>query len=141
VIEGRRVAGYVYTKLTADTGGTGVNTLLGGRIYGRRAPQGVTLPACVIQLVSATATNTLSGVRTHQTALVDVHLIAEGSNITPLVAIADRIDTVLQGAHGISDGATVVKLRRDDEREYDEDDGGVSYCHQITTWRTEVYAP
>ena len=139
MIEGRRVAAYVYTLLTADTGAGGVSTLLGGRIYGRRAPQGVTLPACVIQLVSSASTNTLGGVRSHAVALVDVHLIAEGASITPLVAIADRADMVLQSAGGLQDGATIVKLRRDDEREYDEDEGGVAYVHQIQTYRTEAY--
>lgn len=140
MIEGRRVARFVYATLAADTGAGGVYTLLGGRIYPRRVPQAAALPSCVIQLVSATPTNTIGGRRVFKQTLVDVHLICEGSDISPLVPIADRIDTILQGAKGIQDGANVVKLVLDDEREYDEDDAGKLYSHQIQTYRTAVHA-
>jgi hypothetical protein len=140
MIEGRRVARFVYATLMADTGAGGVHTLLSGRIYPRRAPQAALLPACVIQLVSSFPTNTLGGRRVFKDTLVDVRLICEGSDIGPLVPIADRIDAVLQGSGGVQDGAYVVKLVLSDEREFDEDDAGKAYTHQVQTYRTEVHA-
>lgn len=139
-IEGRRVARFVYATLKADTGAGGVSTLLGGRIYSRRVPAAAPLPAAVVTLVSAAPSNTLGGVRVLKNALVDVHLICDGADIAPLVPIADRADAVLQGAGGLQDGAHVVKLVLDDEREYDEDEAGKAYTHQIQTFRTAVYA-
>lgn len=141
MLEGRRVARFVYATLAADTGAGGVSTLLGGRIYSRRVPQAATLPAAIVQLVSAVPRNTLNGSRVFKETLVDVHFICAGADITPLVPVADRADAILQGARGIQDGATVVKLVQDDEREYDEDDAGKAYTHQILTYRTEAYAP
>ena len=140
MIEGRRAAAFVYATLKADTGAGGVNTLLGGRIYPQRVPQNATLPACLIQLVSATPTNTTGGRRAFKTALVDVHLIAEGMSMDPLDDIADRIDTVLQSAGGSQDGASVVELVQDSEQEYTEDDAGKVYMHSVQTYRCAVHA-
>ena len=140
MIEGRRAAAFVYATLKADTGAGGVNTLLGGRIYPQRIPQAATLPACLIQLVSATPTNTTGGRRVFKSALVDVHLIAEGMSMDPLDDIADRIDTVLQNAGGTQDGATVVELVQDSEQEYTEDDAGKVYMHSVQTYRCAVHA-
>jgi hypothetical protein len=130
----------MYAQLVADAGAGGVNTLLGGRIYMRRVPMAATLPALVIQLVSATASNTIGGRRAFKQALIDAHLICEGMDISTLVPIADRIDTVIQGAKGVQDGANIVKFVQEDEREYDEDEGGKVYTHQIQSYRTAVHA-
>lgn len=140
MIEGRRVARFVFATLKADTGAGGVSTLLGGRIYSRRVPASAPLPAAVVTLAAAVPTNTLGGVRVFKTTLVDVHLICDGADIAPLVPIADRADAILQGAGGLQDGADVVKLVLDDEREYDEDLAGKVYTHQIQTFRAAVYA-
>lgn len=134
------MARYVYGLLTADTGAGGVSTLLGGRIYARRVPQGAALPAAIVQLVSAVPLNTMGGIRVAKNALVDVHLIAEGSDAAPLVDIADRVDLVLQGAGGSQDDAAVVELVCVNELEYDEDDAGKVYTHLIQSYRTAAYA-
>jgi hypothetical protein len=140
VIEGRRAAAFVYATLAADTGAGGVSTLLGGRIYPQRVPQNATLPACLIQLASATPTNTTGGRRVFKTALVDVHLIAEGMSMDSLDDIADRIDAVLQNAAGTKDGATIVELVQDSEQEYTEDDAGKVFMHSVQTYRCAVHA-
>ena len=140
MIEGRRAAAFVYATLAADTGAGGVNTLLGGRIYPQRAPQNVALPCCVIQLVSATPTNTTGGRRVFKSVLVDVHLIADGMSMDALDDIADRVDAVLQNAGGSQDGATVVELVQDAEQGYTEDDAGKVYMHSVQTYRCAVHA-
>lgn len=140
MIEGRRAAAFVYSTLVADTGAGGVNTLLGGRIYAQRAPQAVTLPCCVIQLVSAVPTNTTGGRRVFKDVLVDVHLIADGASMDALTTTADRVDTVLQNAGGTSGSATVVELVQDSEREFTEDDAGKVYMHSVQTYRCAVHA-
>lgn len=137
MIEGQRVASLVWDLLTADTGGSGVNTLVSGRIYRDRVPQAATLPAITVTLVSGTDTNTLGGRRVFQTALVDVRVVADGT-VYPN-AIADRVDAVLQGVGGVKSGVTVVELRRDNVQAYIEDDAGKSYAHLIQTYRSESY--
>lgn len=137
------MASAVYAALAADTGAGGVSTLLGARIYRDRVPRTVhTWPACTISLVSHVDTNTLSGVRVFATTLVDVRVVAEGSDYVDLNTVADRIDTVLQGlslATG-SPAVRVVKLRRDGVQAFIEDDEGRSYAHLIQTYRTEAHA-
>jgi len=140
VIEGRRAAAFVYATLAADTGTGGVSALLGARIYSQRAPQSVTLPCCVIQMVSAVPTNTIGGRRVFKDVLVDVHLIADGASMDALTTIADRVDQVLQNAGGASGSATVVELVQDSEREYTEDDAGRVYMHSVQTYRCAVHA-
>jgi hypothetical protein len=142
MLEGRRVARFVYATLAADTGVGGFSTLVGGRIYSRRVPQSMTLPACIVQLVSAVPTNTLGGNRVFKNCLVDVHLICDGSDVAPLVPIADRADAILQGAKGTQDGVVVVELRQDanGELEYDDETAGKVYTHQVQTYRSEAYA-
>jgi hypothetical protein len=140
LLEGRRVARFIFATLAADSGAEGFATMIGGRIFSRRVPQAAALPACVIQLVSAVPTSTLNGIRVFKDTLVDVHLIVDGSDIAPLVPLADRADLILQGATGIQDGANVVKLVLDDEREFDEDESGKVFSHQVQTYRTAVHA-
>ena len=140
MLEGRRVARYVFTLLAADTGPGGASTLVGGRIYARRAPQSVVLPALVVQQVSSVTVTTLGGVRVFANNQTDVRAIFDGGNTGQMVAIGDRVDAVLQGAGGLQDGARVVKLVKTDELEMDTDEAGKPYAHLIQTFGTPAHA-
>jgi hypothetical protein len=138
MLEGQRVASLVFDLLKADTGGSGVNTLTGGRIYRDRVPQTALLPAVTVTLVSATDTNTLGGLRVFQNVLVDVRVVSDGTVYSN--AIADRVDTVLQQAAGIKEAVHVNELRREQVMAFVEDDAGKSYAHIVSTYRSEAYA-
>jgi len=138
LLEGQRVASFVFDRLAADTGAGGVSTLVSGRIYRDRVPQGKALPAITVTLVSAVDTGTIGGLRVFQVALVDVRVVADGLEYPN--AIADRVDAVLQNVGGVKSTVTVVELRRDGVQAFIEDDAGKSYAHLIQTYRSEAYA-
>lgn len=138
MIEGQRVASFVFDTLAADTGVGGVSTLVGARIYRDRVPQGQTLPAITVTLVSDVDTNTLGGRRVFGVVLVDVRVVAAGLEYPN--TIADRVDAVLQNVSGVKSTVTVVELRRDGVQAFIEDDAGKSYAHLIQTYRSEAYA-
>jgi len=143
-LEGHDVCSLVWTKLVADAGAGGVNTLLGGtpttpgRIYRDRVPQAAALPAATITLVSSVDTNTLSGIRAMNTTQVDVRVVGPGASYGPLVPIATRVDTVLQGAFGTQGSTYAFKLRRTDLRAFVEDDAGAAFTHVIGTYLSEA---
>ena len=138
MIEGQRVVSLVFDRLKADTGGSGVNTLVGGRIYRDVVPQAAALPAITVTLVSGTDTNTVGGRRVFQMALVDVRVVSDG--VSYANAIADRVDTVIQNAAGTKEAVSVVELRRDQVTAFVENDAGKLYSHLVSTYRTEAYA-
>jgi hypothetical protein len=137
-VEGQRVASLVFDLLKADTGGSGVNTLVSGRIYRDRVPQAALLPAVTVTLVSATDTNTVGGRRVFQNVLLDVRVVSDGVNYAN--AIADRVDTVIQNAGGTKEAVSVVELVRDQVTAFVEDDSGKLYSHIVATYRTPAYA-
>lgn len=139
MIEGQRVAAFVFDKLAADTGAGGVSTLVGGRIYRDVVPQAAALPAVTVTLVSATDTNTIGARRVFQQVLVDVRVVAAGAVYAN--TIADRVDTVLQNVGGVqSSVVTVVELRREQVTAFIESDAGKLYAHIVASYRSESYA-
>lgn len=137
-LEGQRVAMLVWDLLKADTGGSGVNTLVGGRIYRDQVPQSAPLPAVTVTLVSATDTNTLGARRVFANVLVDVRVVTAGAVYG--TAIADRIDTVLQNVGGLKDSVHVVELRREQVTAFVENDSGATFAHIVASYRSEAYA-
>ena len=137
-LEGQQVAGWVYDTLKADAGAGGVNTLVGGRIYRDRVPQTVPLPAVTVTLVSHVDTNTMGGRRVVAGTLVDVRVVADGTDYEN--AVAARVDTVLQNAAGARNGVAIVELVRDGVQAFVEDDAGKPYAHVIQTYRSPAYS-
>ena len=137
MIEGQRVVSLVFDLLKADTGGSGVNTLVSGRIYRDRVPQSALLPAITVTLVSSTDTNTLGAVRVFTNNLIDVRVVSDGASYAN--AIADRVDAVLQNVGGLKEAVHTVELRREQVIAFQEDDAGKLYSHVVATYRTEAY--
>lgn len=94
-IENTKVEKLIYTLLSGDTGPSGINTLLNGRIFAYTASQNATYPVCVYEFrsgldVQGTGTNrTLARVR------YAVRVISKGVPGDRERAAADRIDEVL----------------------------------------------
>lgn len=127
--------------LAADTGPSGVNTLVGGRIRRDRLGQAMALPGVTVSLVDSADENTMGGRRVFVRGLVDVRVVGEGNaDYGPLLPICDRIDAVLQNAQGLKDGVNVVKLVRTDVQQFVEDDAGKPYSHVIQTYGTPAHA-
>jgi hypothetical protein len=138
MIEAQRVASLVWDLLKADTGPSGVNTLVAGRIYRDRVPQAAALPAITVTLVSSVPENTIGGKRVFLNVLVDVRVVSDGTAYAN--AIADRADAVLQNAGGLKETVHVVELVQDAVQAFIEDDAGKSYAHIVATYRTPAYA-
>jgi hypothetical protein len=138
-LEGHDVCTLVWNRLTADAGAGGVNTLLGGRIYQDQIPQAATLPAATVGLVAAPDANTLGGVHVLSIVDVDVRVVASGTSYGPIVAIARRVNAVLDGFTGLAGESYACRLRRIDFRRLPEDDAGASFRHLIGTYRTEAH--
>jgi len=136
-VEGQMVAAWIWDTLKADAGGSGVNTLVGGRIYRDIVPQAAALPAITITLVSHVDENTVGGRRVFAVTLTDVRVVGDGSGYQN--AVAGRVDTVLQNAAGVKSGVTIVELRRDGVQAFIESESGKTYSHVIQTFRTEAY--
>lgn len=145
MIEGSRVAAFVWSALVADSGAGGVNTLLGGtpstpgRIYRDQVPQAAALPAATVTLVSATDANTLGGDRVFGAVLVDVRVVGSGASYGTITPIADRADLVLQNRRGTSGGVQIVELRREQVQSFVENEAGTAFTHILSTYRTECY--
>ena len=146
-VDGVEVCAFVWSRLVADSGPGGFNTLLGGtvtqpgRIYRDRVPQAAALPAATVSLVAAPDLTTLGGVRVMTTVDVDVRIVGAGAgSYGPLAPISKRADVVLDQAGGSAGAAYVYKLRRADFRSFVEDDGGQAFTHLISTYRTESHA-
>jgi Protein of unknown function (DUF3168) len=145
-LEGYDVCALVWALLVADSGPGGVNALLGGtptvpgRIYQDVVPQAATLPAATVGLVAAPDLNTRGGEHVAATIDVDVRVVTNGIEYGPIVPIARRVQTTLDGAAGTRGESYAYKLRRIDFRRLAETDAGVSYRHLIGTYRTEAHA-
>jgi hypothetical protein len=138
VIESLMVARFIRALLVADAGIGGVNTLVGGRIYRGRKPQGQPLPAVTIVVATDPDHNTMNGTHVYQDVQVDVTVRCEGEDYGPIEPISRRIFTVLQGASGLQDGVTIVKLRRVDSQELIPVTKGKAYAQLVQTFLTEA---
>lgn len=136
MIELARVHQWLRTLLTADATLTG---LVSTRIYGDLAPQGVTLPFVVYNWQGGNDVRGLGTARIMVNGLYQVKVIDRAlSGMTNTVAIADRLDTLLQGASGsVIDGA-VLACVREQPLAYVETEAGEHYRHLGGLYRVIV---
>lgn len=132
MIETLRVDQWLYERLSGDTT---LSNLVGGRIYAYLAPQDATLP---FVLYSHQAGHDVRGVgpaRIMTSLVYQVKAVGQGGSFGPLKAIADRLDTLLQGASGSVVDGTVLMCVREQPIEYVEIEDGVQYRHLGGLWR------
>jgi hypothetical protein len=121
--------GAIRTKLAADTGAGGVNTLATGGIWRMVNPTDPpSYPFVVFQLMTSEDYYTLSG-RNHERPLMLVKAIDHNPDPAPALALADRIDAVLTDGSITGAGITVKYCRRVSRIEYIDQDGDQFYQH------------
>lgn len=110
MIELARVDQWLTDTLTGDATLTG---LVGGRIYNVLPPLGATYPFVVFNWQGGNDVIGVGTARIMINGLYQIKVIGQAhSGMAPIVAIADRVDTLLQGAAGsVVDGAILACLR------------------------------
>ena len=135
-----RVAGFIYTALTADAT---LISLLGNppRIYRDMIPQDVNAyPAIVVQNLSATPTVANGANRVLSSDLWLVKIIGQGESHAPITTIGDRIDAVLQGRSGTTDGAHIPPLNLESSLAYSELEGSKRWSYLDLIYRAYPHA-
>jgi len=121
--------------LLAVLSGDGTLTgLVSTRIYDTLAPQGATMPYVVYQNQAGHDVRGVGPSRIMADVLYVVKAVCEGTSFTPVRAIADRIDTLLQGASGSNVDGTVLACVRESPFSMIETTDGKQY-----RWRGGVY--
>ncbi len=140
MIEAQRVARFAMSLLVADTGPSGVVTLLGGgeRLWRALVPQGKPLPALTLEVVPLDDLTTANGDHVWQPVLLDIGIHGEGADYGPINAAADRAYQLLQGAAGVHEDVYMPKLRRRTVRNFIDTEAGQSYAHIVQTFYTEA---
>lgn len=139
MIEADRAAKWAWTLLRADTASGGVNTLSGGRIYRDLVPQSAALPAVVITTQAATDDVAIGGHRVTTSVLLNVRVVTTAADYVAVKALADRVDTVLDGATGSQDTVLIGKTVRDSTQQYLEVEDGITYANVVQLYRTRAY--
>lgn len=105
---------WIYGILHADNGVGGVDTLVAGRIYTDEAPQGSVYPHVLISAQSPGIDVVSIGPhRVMVNALYWVRVVGKGASKKALVPIADRIDSLLQAAGGVTASVRVLMVNRE----------------------------
>lgn len=126
---------WVVAALAADSGPSGVWTLLGGRVRARRAAQGGPYPQLVLTVPAATDLLGVGGVRVWTDLLVDCALIIEGNDSETASALMARIDGLLHRGSGTPLGGQVWACLRVFPFEYSEVVDGRDYLHLGSRYR------
>lgn len=141
VLLANRAGAFIIASLVADAGGSGVNTLVSGRIYRDMMPQSVNAyPAIVVQNLSATPTVANGAHRVLSSDIWLVKVVGQGESQAPLTAIGDRVDTVLQGLSGTTGGVRVPPLNLESSLAYSELEGTKRWTYLDLTYRAYPHA-
>lgn len=146
-----RIESWIYARLTADTGGSGLNTLVNGRIFPYIAPQKADL-AYPIVVYNFQAGRDVQGVGIHRVMTRPLYLIkviskgmaTEAINITARSA-ADRVDELIGKAVSLVHNGYVFTGRREQAVSYLETDDRsqtatqIQYRHVGGLYRIEAY--
>lgn len=132
MIETLRVDQWLYERLSGDTT---LSNLVGGRIYSYLAPQDAVLPFVLFSHQAGHDVRGVGPARIMTSLVYQVKAVGQGHSFGPLKAIADRLDTLLQGASGSVVDGTVLMCVREQPVEYVETDDGVQYRHLGGLWR------
>jgi len=131
MIETFRAEQWLYSLLTGDTGPGGVNTFVGGRIYAYVAPSGASFPFVVYSYQGGHDVQGIGPARIMASGVYQVKVVGKAATVAfgAIKAIADRIDTLLQGASGTVVDGRVLSCVREQGISYVEISGSDVYSH------------
>jgi len=124
--ETSRVAQFLYETLSSDME---LMSLASG-VFEVPAPQGVPYPLVCFSMLSAsdsTTGDTLQRIFSHQ--LWTVFAVVEDVSFSVAVPIIDRVDELLEGTSGLTDGATIYNVSREGSIRLVEEVEGKQYRH------------
>jgi len=134
-----RAYDWLYAKLAGDAT---LAALVGGRIYNHTTPQGstVTYPFLVFAYLGGADVNGVGAIRIEEQGVYMVKAVTKATAFTPLRAIVDRVDTLLQGKLGPAgvDGNVWGCTREAVDPMPPEIDNGVEYRSIVLRFRIWV---
>lgn len=135
-----RAEQWLYSLLTGDNGAGGVNTLVGGRIYAYLAPSSATFPLVIYSHQGSHDVRGVGPSRIMASMVYQMKVIGKGSSagFGAIKAIADRIDSLLQGASGQVVDGQIVSCVREQAVSYIEQSGSDVYSHLGGLYRIQV---
>lgn len=118
-----RVESWIYSKLVADVGPGGLNTLVGGRIFAYLAPQAINgvpiaYPLVIYNLQSSRDVQGLGTDRVMTRPLYLIKVISKGPPTDTARGAADRIDEVIGKAVANLKDGYVFSGRREQSISY-----------------------
>jgi hypothetical protein len=107
---------FYFDTLATDTGAGGVSTLVAGRIYVDEAPAGVTVTYPFVLISPQADASDVVSLGPHRVlvnTLYWIRVVGKGASKKALQAIADRIDSLLQAAGGVTASVRVLMINRE----------------------------
>ncbi len=140
MIETVRVEQWLYGLLAGDTGVGGVSTLVGGRIYAYIAPEGSAFPLVVYSRQAGHDVAGVGSARIMASEVYQVKVIGKGSTVgfEAIRPVADRLDSLLQGASGSVVDGQILSCVREQGISYVESSGSGVYSHLGGLYRIQV---
>ncbi len=140
MIETVRVEQWLCELLTGDTGEGGVSTLVGGRIYAYVAPEGSAFPLVIYSRQAGHDVAGVGSARIMASEVYQVKVIGRAAAVlfNAIKAIADRIDSLLQGASGSVVDGQILSCVREQVVSYVENSGSDVYSHLGGLYRIQV---
>ncbi len=138
--ETARAEKWLYSVLSGDTGAGGVNTLVGGRIYAYLAPERSAYPLVIFSHQGDYDVMGVGTARILASTLYQVKAVGRGSAVgmNAIKTIADRIDTLLQGASGSVTDGVILSCVREQQISYVEQAESEVYMHLGGIYRIQV---
>jgi hypothetical protein len=121
------VARWLYQMLTNDVA---LQTLVQGKVFAYRAPEGTAFPYVLFQLQSSDLDSRIGETRLASRGRWVVKAVGKGSDFLPLRSIASRLDEVISGGSGLTmDGVIVACVREQPLEMLESSDSGEDYGH------------
>lgn len=135
-----RAEQWLYQLLTGDSGPGGVNTLVDGRIYAYVAPSAATFPFVVYSHQGSHDVRGVGPTRIMASMVYQVKVVGKASTTAmgAIKPIADRLDSLLQGASGQVVDGRIVSCVREQAVSYAEPSGSDIYTHLGGLYRIQV---
>ena len=138
-----RAETWLYSVFSADSGAGGLNhatTGVAGRIYAYVAPAGAAFPLVIYSHQGGHDVRGVGPARIMASMVYQVKAIGKGraASFAAIKPIADRIDSLLQGASGSTTDGLILSCVREQPVSYTETSGTDVYSHLGGLYRLQV---